>query len=262
MRFRVLGPLEISSGDTTIRIPAAKQRIVLAALLCQPNRTVSVSALTDAVWSDQPPARSRVVLQGYIMRIRKALATFGEPQDRIETVAPGYRMTVAENELDTATFDAALLDADLALGRGDIAAHADHLQDALALWRGPALMDIESDTLQSTEAHRLAELRIMAVEKLIDAYLTLGRHSAAAVELRQHIARNPLHERFYGQLMIALDRTGRRAAALEVYRQVNELLATELGIEPDQEIRRLGDAILRGRAISSMTRLSLGARRQ
>jgi tetratricopeptide (TPR) repeat protein len=118
------------------------------------------------------------------------------------------------------------------------------LGEALALWRGPALADVPSTRLRQNEAAALDERRLQAAELRTEAHLRLGRHQELITELRALTTANPLRERFWAQLMLALYRSDRQAEALTIYHQVRRLLADELGVEPSVELRDLHQSIL------------------
>jgi DNA-binding SARP family transcriptional activator len=236
MRFRILGPLEVSDGDRLLTVGAAKQRALLAALLLRANQVVSTERLIDLLWGDAPPATERATLQTYVLRLRQLLQADdneGPSQPILVTRPPGYLLRVGAGELDLHEFDrlVALARAAAATGAHDQAAV--RLREALELWRGPALADVASDSLRQVEAPRLEEARLAALEERLDADLALGRHASLVGELESLVANHPLRERLRGQLMLALYRCGRQADALEAYRQARLVLCEEFGLEPE-----------------------------
>lgn len=238
MEFRILGPLEIAFSGQTYTVQAAKHRAVLAVLLLHANRTVSMAGLIDMVWGERPPNRAEVTIRNYICRIRKLL-----PAQVLCTTSAGYQVKLAPENLDLNRFQ------DLVTRARQARVHrpadtAAALGEALALWRGPALADLGDAPIQQVEAPRLEELRLAAVEDLIDAELRLGRHAELVPELRGLVARHPLRERLVGQLMLALHRCGRRTEAIAVYRQAHDTVARELGLAPGRDLRRLRQQIV------------------
>ncbi len=223
--FRILGPLEVVENGGPIDLGGQKQRALLAMLLLHPNVVVSTDRLIDAVWEDAPPARADKALQVYISQIRKAIG-----KERLTTASPGYRLAVGEDELDAARFERLLAE-----GKPN---------EALALWRGPALGDFAYARFAATEIARLEELRLSAVEARIERDLAEGRHAEVAGELEGLVREHPLRERLRGQLMLALYRAGRQAEALEAYQDARRALSEELGLEPSRELRELQQAIL------------------
>ena len=141
-------------------------------------------------------------------------------------------------------FEELLAETRAALRDGDVSAAADAVASALALWRGPALQGLTGTAWFSAEARRLETLRVDALEEDFEVRLALGEHRELAPALRSALADNPFRERLWGQLMLALYRSGRQADALETFQEARRVLADELGLEPGPELRRLQEAIL------------------
>ncbi|GAA4614200.1 BTAD domain-containing putative transcriptional regulator [Actinoallomurus liliacearum] len=242
MEIRILGPFELLDGERRVPIDAPKQRAVLTALVLRANRVVPAEELAELVWGDDPPSSARLTLQGYVLRIRRALAAV--PDLTIHTEPTGYLLRVDPDRIDAHRFARLIEDAARAATGGDTAAEADLLREALALWRGEPLTDVGSDTLRREEAGRLTEMRASAIERRVDADLRLGRHLELIGELTALVAAHPFREEFRAQLMLALYRAGRRADALEAYRDARAVLTRELGVEPGPRLRRLEQAVL------------------
>src|SRR5215211_7536164 len=223
--FRILGPLEVEVGGDTIPLGGPKQRAVLAHLVLRANQLVPAETLIDQVWPEEPPERARNVIQTYVSHLRKALG-----HDRIESNGPGYRLRLDPSELDAARFDALMRDAKRSLPVDPNVAVAT-LEDALALWRGPALADLD-------------DLRLEAQETRIEGLLAAGVQARAIGELEALIARHPWRESLWGLLMLAFYREGRQAEALRSYQRVREILADELGLDPSPELVRLHQRVL------------------
>ena len=239
LQFRILGPLEVAQGDQTLSLGGRKQRAVLAHLLVHPNESVSVENLVDAVWGDDPPGSARGTLYSYVSHLRDVLG-----HDRIESHAPGYRLRLDARDLDAARFEVLLKDA--AKGRAiDPRSSAALLEEALGLWRGPALAEVADDGALRSEAARLDELRRIASEERLDALLATGEQARVIADAEALVDRHPLRERIWQQLMLALYREGRQAEALNAYQRVREILADELGIDPSPELVRTHERILR-----------------
>ncbi|MEV6609742.1 BTAD domain-containing putative transcriptional regulator [Kutzneria sp. NPDC051319] len=237
MRFRLLGPVElVRDGGEPVAVRAGKHRIVLATLLLHTGRTVGAQELIDNLWDEDPPDGARTTLRAYVMRLRQAI---GVP-DLITTVTDGYRVDVPADDVDAGRFDRLLAEA----RNAEPVRVIELLTAALELWRGPALADVPSPRLREHEAVALDERRLLAAELRLDAQLTLGRHHELITELRALTTANPLRERFWAQLMLALYRSDRQAEALTIYHHVRRLLADELGVEPSTELRDLHQAIL------------------
>ena len=241
-RFGLLGPLLVSRAGVTVTIPAGKQRALLAALLLNANRVVSLQELAGVLWADDPPASARVTIHNYVKRLRQALdADAGE---RIATVPGGYLIRVDVAELDVSRFEAAQEAASDAARQGDWATAADQLRAALSLWRGEPLADVVSEMLALQAVPRLEEMRLQAVEAWVDAELRLGRHAEVIAELRQLAGAHPLRERLHALLMLALYRNGQQGEALAAYQRARRVLIDELGAEPGPELRRLEQQVL------------------
>jgi DNA-binding SARP family transcriptional activator len=241
MEFRLLGPVEAVGGDGLPIALGQRPRTVLALLLLDANEVVSTDRLIEGIWSEAaPPASAAGSLQVNVHALRKAIGP-----ERIVTRSPGYAIRVEPEELDVLRFERLAAEGRRALQDGDAAGASASLADALALWRGPALADYRYASFARTEAQRLEEARLAALEARIEADLQLGRHTGLVAELEALVAEHPLRERLRGQLMLALYRSGRQADALAAYQEARRVLVEELGIDPSPELRELEQAILR-----------------
>jgi WD40 repeat protein/DNA-binding SARP family transcriptional activator/tRNA A-37 threonylcarbamoyl transferase component Bud32 len=238
MLFRVLGPLEVDAGNGPVTLGGPKQRAVLAHLVFRANQLVLAETLIEGIWGEDPPDQARNVVQTYIHHLRKALG-----RDRIESHGPGYRLTLDPAELDAARFAELMRDAKKALPVDPNTAVAT-LEDALALWRGPALADLADHSSLLAEAARLDELRLEAQEARIEGLLAAGAQARAVGELETLVARHPWRESLWGLLMLALYREGRQADALNAFQRAREILADELGIDPSPDLVRLHERVL------------------
>jgi YVTN family beta-propeller protein len=253
MRFSILGPLEVSDGDRDIPLGAGRQRKLLAILLLHRNEVVSTDRLIDELWGEHPPPTAAKALQGHISHLRKQLG-----QGCVLTVSAGYVLKLDPAELDAYRFEQLMHEA----ARGEPAAAARKLREALELWRGPPLADFAYDDFARREIDRLEGLRLTSIEKRIDADLALGRHSEVVPELEALVAEHPLREQFRAQLMLALYRSGRQAEALQAYHDGRAVLREELGLEPGEELQDLQKAILaHDPAVAAPPRVPLAGRR-
>ena len=245
--FGILGPLEVLRSGRALQLGGPRQRAILALLLLQANRVVSVDRLVEDVWEGHAPEASVATLQTYVFHLRRALGP-GRPRggagEILTTRDRGYLLRVSRERLDAAVFQDGMAAGLAALEAGRHSEAGERLGRALDLWRGPVLADLSDYTFIQAETARLEELRVDALEARIEADLALGRHGALTAELERLVADHPLRERFHGQLMLALYRCGRQADALAAYRHVRDLLAGELGIDPGEPLRRLHSAIL------------------
>ena len=251
--FGILGPLEVRRSGRAVPLGGPRQRAVLALLLLEPNRVVSMDRLAEDVWGGDPPEGWATTLQTYVFHLRQALEpdrSRGAAGGVLVTRDRGYLLRVDREHLDGALFQDGFTAGRAALEAGRYAEAAETLRTALDLWRSPVLADLADYAFTRPEAARLEELRLAALEARIDADLALGRHDALTAELEQLAAEHPLRERLHGQLMLALYRCDRQAEALAAYRRARDLLAGELGIDPGEPLERLHAAVLaHGRAL-------------
>jgi WD40 repeat protein/DNA-binding SARP family transcriptional activator len=247
MEFRILGPLEVLDEEQRrVRLPGPKTRALLAELLINANQVVSVDRLVEAVWGEDAPDTAAKTLQTYVLQVRKAVEPGRAPGTTGEillTRGSGYLLAVQPKQVDAFRFERLVEEGRDALSASEPERAAAALAAGLALWRGPALADVAGGSLAQPEAIRLEELRLAALEDRIEADLAVGRRELVG-ELEQLVARHPLRERLWGQLMVALYRSGRQADALRVFQRARAVLIEELGIDPGPELRRLEAAVL------------------
>ncbi|MGH8933057.1 MAG: AfsR/SARP family transcriptional regulator [Egibacteraceae bacterium] len=244
-RLRILGPVEIHFDDGPLTLGGPKQRTLVAVLAIRANRVVPTCQLIDALWDDAPPSTAIDQLHNHMSMLRRALdqGAAGAGRGIVVTRPPGYMLRVEPGQLDLDEFSLWTRRAREARAAGRLQVASDCWRTALGLWRGPALGGASGRAV-SAEAARLEEQRLAALEERIEADLTLGRHGELVGEIVSLVAMQPLRERLRGQLMLALYRTGRQADALAVYHQGREALASELGLDPGQELRGLEQRIL------------------
>ena len=246
LRFRLLGELDAWDGNRCVNLGHRKQRAVLATLLLRNDQVVSRDTLIDALWGDAAPRSATNVIQTYIARLRRALepGVAGHGRGRLlATSAGGYRISADPALIDVFAFQGELVRADQARRSDSMAEAARVLRRALDRWYGIALDGLPGPGL-AVERERLAELRWSALERYVQAELTLGRADEVLAELRLATAAQPFRERMWGYLMLALAAVGRRADALGAYQQCRSLLLAELGMEPGSELRRIHQSIL------------------
>ncbi|MEV8388625.1 MULTISPECIES: AfsR/SARP family transcriptional regulator [unclassified Streptomyces] len=246
MEVRLLGPVEVTAHGKDLHLGGPRQSTVFAVLALNASRVVSVDQLIDTVWGENPPATARAQIQICVSALRRILADSGTT-DLIETRPAGYLLDVAEQDVDVHRFDALLAEARRLTGQGQDRAAAQEIRSALNLWRGPALMGLQSDAVQR-QAYALEERRLEAQENLYTIMLGLGLHHQAVSDLHALVEAQPLRERAIGCLMVALYRCGQQAVALAVYRKARARFVDELGVEPGQDLKDLELAILNGAA--------------
>ena len=237
LEIRLLGPFEVLAGGTPANVSGGKRQGLLALLALRRGRVVAVDALIDALWGDDLPAAPRNAVQHHVARLRAAL-----DQETIVASPDGYALTDAA--VDALQFEELLREARGALRAGDAGAAAEAVSSALELWRGPPLHGLTDAPWFSAEARRLESLRVDALEEHFEAALALGEHREIVAALRAALDENPFRERLWGQLMLALYRSGRQPDALEAFREARRVLSDELALEPGPELRRLQEAIL------------------
>lgn len=238
MEFLILGPVEVRVDGEARPVAGGMPRATLAVLLLHRNEVVSSDRLIDALWGERAPETVANALQVHVSQVRKVVG------ERLQTRAPGYVLVVEPDELDLDRFEQLAHRGRSLLADGKAVEAAAAAREALSLWRGPALGGIGATSLAS-EAARLDDLRLATLEDRIDADLGAGGHGELVGELEGLAAEHPFRERFRLQLMLALYRSGRQAAALEAYRQARETLVDQLGIEPSPALQRLEQSILR-----------------
>jgi predicted ATPase/DNA-binding SARP family transcriptional activator len=247
VEYRILGPLEVASGDLCVRPPGSKPAALLAILLLNANRTVSMDQLIDQLWADDAPRTAANTVQVYISQLRRSLqAVSGQPGQAVPIVrrSPGYLIQIEDDQLDAVKFERLLDQGREAILQGRPSLAARVLGEALALWRGPALADFAYDTFAQGEIQRLEELHLQALEGRITADLALSKHEEVIGELHELVLEHPLRERLRECLMLALYRAGRQPEALDVYRETRQFLGEELGLDPSQQLQDLERAML------------------
>ena len=248
MRFLVLGPLEVAqaSGEP-LPIAGSKERTILACLVARAGRVVPVDDLIEELWGDHPPRAPEKTLISYVSRLRRELQSrrpAGSNVDVIVFRADGYTLESDGHEIDAVSFEQLAVEGHRLLDTGRPAEADPVLEEALGLWRGPAYQGYRYTGFGAAEGDRLDELRRTATEDLIDSRLAGADPGQLVPELEAMVREEPLRERRWGQLMVALYRAGRQAEALQAFARAREVLVGELGIEPGPELQRLQAAIL------------------
>src|SRR5512132_1399635 len=224
--FHLLGPLEAVAAGEALPLGGPKQRARLALLLIHTGEVVSTDTLIDELWGASPPRTAPAYVQNCVSRLRKVLGP-----ELLETRPPGYALHAPPATIDARRFEQIVHDA-RGLAAGE---RAGALREALALWRGAALADLAFETFAQTEARRLEELRVAALEDRIEAELELGLHAELVGELEGLAREHPARERLRRLQMLALYRSGRQVDALAAYQEAR-LALDELGLEPSEEL--------------------------
>ncbi|MEV0285420.1 BTAD domain-containing putative transcriptional regulator [Kribbella sp. NPDC050820] len=237
MGIAVLGPLTIEGEQ---KVLGRRDRVVLAALSVRPGEVVSADLLTDVLWGEHPPASAAKVIQGCVVRLRKLLGNHA-----IETSPLGYRLAVPADEIDARRFERAIARAGELLAANEAERSELVLADALTLWRGRPLDDLDGWDVAQIEVSRLEELRRTAEEMYVDAALRAGRHDSILAKAQALVAEAPLRERRWGLLATAQYQAGQQSEALRTIHRLRAVLSRELGLDPSPEVDTLEQAILR-----------------
>lgn len=235
LKVGMLGPLAIECGGKAVDVTAGRLRALLAVLAVTPGRVVPYERLCEAIWDGEAPRDPRRTLQTYAGRLRDLLGA-----DRIGGGPRGLMLHACDEDVDVTRFERLTR-----AGRD-----RDAVDGALALWRGEAFEDVDCHWLRRTVVPRLEALRLETVERRIDLDLAESRHAALIPELVELVAAHPLREPLWARLLVALDRSGRGAEALERYEAVRSRLAETLGADPGPELRRLHGELLAGRPLT------------
>jgi DNA-binding SARP family transcriptional activator len=242
MRFRVLGPLNVSDDHgAALRVPQARQRALLCVLLLHANELVDATRLTGLLWGVDVPDSGAGALRTHIWALRRILA----PATRLHQSAHGYRLEVNPGESDLEEFRHLAADGQRALDEENPRRAVPLFGRALRLWREPALADVPGTRVMRLAAGRLLDEHQAASEALTEARLALGQHRELVPWLRAQASADPAQERRWEHLMLALYRCGRRAEALAAFAQVRRALADEYGIDPGPELTRLQQMVLK-----------------
>jgi len=250
LRFELLGPLVIGHENRDVAPSAPKLRLILATLLFNANKPVGASALIKELWGEDAPRTAHATLQTYMFKLRRlfrvvlGLSVEHVTNEVLQTCSGGYILRVDPRQLDITEFEQLVTSGSAAMHAGDYERAADNLRRSLALWRGNVVHPGQWGTGLRAQVARLEERRFYAHTTRIDADLCLGRHRETISELASLVVEHPLHESAHAMLMLALYRSGRTSAALEVYMRFRQRMLHELGIEPSERIQALHMALL------------------
>ncbi|MDT5037077.1 MAG: family transcriptional regulator, regulator of embCAB operon [Micromonosporaceae bacterium] len=247
MEFKILGTLEVIDSGGLSRTPTApKMRQLLATLLVRANQFVSIEALVDEVWGDDPPASAVTTIQTYIHYLRKELNPTPTPTSTVGlvTAAQGYVLRVCDEHLDAAVFTRLAEEAGRLLESNQPGEASRVARTALSLWRGFFAAGVTAGPILRARAAHLEEVKMQTLDVWIQAEILLGRHRQIMPDLRSLVISYPLNERLHAHLIGALKKAGRRAEALDAFRHYRHILDTMLGLEPSQELRELQRAVL------------------
>ncbi|AGI87005.1 MULTISPECIES: AfsR/SARP family transcriptional regulator [Streptomyces] len=249
--IRMLGPLSAELCGTSVVPTANKPRQLLALMALNANQVLPATTLMDEIWHGEEIPRSALpTLHTYVLKLRRLLKNALGPgagcaaKEILVTRSGGYLLNVPDESVDVTRYQRQVVKARSAAARGDDVAAARAFDEALGLWRGPALVDVRPGAVLAPELARLEENRLGIAEERIDVWLRLGCHAQLLDELASLIGRHPLNENLHAQFMTALYRAGRQSQAMETFQALRRRLVTELGLEPSRRIRRLHEAML------------------
>ncbi|WP_433534470.1 AfsR/SARP family transcriptional regulator [Micromonospora sp. CA-249363] len=233
----LLGPIEVRVGGRQVPV-SPLERALVALLALTPARTVSTTAIVDALWGDNPPQSARTRVQALVSGVRRKLAGSA---NALATRAPGYALAA---QIDNVLFGRLLDVGRDCVAKRDAERACAAFDEAMNLWRGPALGGVDAPYAGVARA-TLSEAQLLAVEEHAEAQLACGRHRALTPSLVEFVATHPFRERSRGQLMVALYRSGQQSEAIAVYRAGRDLLHREMGVEPCPQLQELHQRILR-----------------
>jgi DNA-binding SARP family transcriptional activator len=236
IEFRLLGPLRARIGGKDLRLPGRRPQTVLARMLLEAGTMIPAEALAQMLFGEDRVKSPRNQLHIDISKIRKAL---GPARDVLRTAGTGYLIDLPPHHIDAFLFEELVEQAHAALAKDDPAAAGDLLDQALGLWRGPALDGLDLPNAQ----RQLTELRHTAMHSRRDAARRLGDGRTVIASLRTLIAEDPFSEQLHGELMLALRDSGRGTEALATYQGLRKSLADELGVQPEARTTHLYERI-------------------
>ncbi len=239
--YQAFGGLEVLEPAGRLDLGTRKQRAVLAVLLLEEGRTVSVDRLVDDVWSGAPPERAEASLHSYVSTLRRVLEPDRRPRQPAELLVrrgAGYALVVPPQDVDFRRFAQLVEQARRSHDAGDLAAAATCLEQALASY-APLLPEFEGEQWSAPDRTRLARLHRAAVRLSYDVRLQRGEHRLLEPELRAAALAEPLDEDLWSMLAVALYRSDRQGEALQAVAQCKRALADQLGVDAGPRLRRL-----------------------
>ncbi|MFI7075647.1 AfsR/SARP family transcriptional regulator [Micromonospora sediminicola] len=237
--------MEVHAGGKRVALGGTRNQSILASLLLDVGRPVSIHRLVDAAWGNEPPRSARTQVQNRVGSLRRLLREYHPSGGLIITRGSGYQLDLDSWQLDLRRLDEDVGDAEVLMRRGNFAQARAKLDSAVSLWRGPALDGLTTPPLHAAAVH-LEERRLNILEQRIQLDLDLGRHGGLLLELTSLTREHPFREGLHALFILALYRSGRRAEALHAHQRVTHLLAEHLGVEPCEQLRSLHQAMLRG----------------
>ncbi|WP_416971107.1 AfsR/SARP family transcriptional regulator [Streptomyces sp. 4F14] len=250
MDVRLLGPLSLSAHNRDATPSARKPKQLISLLLLNEGGVVSTGSLISEIWDTQPPRSVQTTLQTYVVQVRKLLSEALQiPVGKVAgnvllTRNGGYTLVLPDANFDLYRFRSLEQAGMGAFEDGDDESASRIFAQALALWRGNALADVEVGRMLEPEVARLEQSRLTVVECRLEIELRRGRHRQSLSELASLTARYDDNENLHVLYMLALYRSGYRGKALEKYRSFHKWMRDELGLDPSPRLQRLHHAVL------------------
>jgi len=240
--FGVLGPLQVTVDGVPVSLGTPKQRAVLAVLVMNRSRPVSIDSLITAAWEQWPPSEARASLHSYVSNLRRLL---GDSRSLLENAPPGYRLAVGDTACDIGRFIIEKTAGVQAAAAGQFEQASHHLTTALAEWRGAVLEDLRDFQFVDAFATALTEDKVVAHTARAEAEIACGRGYAVIGELESLTVEHPYREPLWAQLITAYYLADRQSEALDAFQRLRTTLADDLGIDPGPTVRALHERILR-----------------
>jgi DNA-binding SARP family transcriptional activator/Tfp pilus assembly protein PilF len=252
----VLGPLVVRRGGALVEVGPARLRSLIGLLALQPGQLVARQEIVDVLWGEHPPSTCLTLVHTYVARLRRLLEP-GRQRDTPSRILlrarGGYLLAMSPDQCDVLRFNELAEGARCAATAGDAEAVCDLSTQALALWRGPLLTDVDPSLRQHPAAVALCQRRLATALAYADSTIELGRQKEAVAPLQELVHDEPLHEALHARLMLALAGSGQQATALRLFADLRARLADELGVEPGAEVRDVHLRILRGQLPTGAT---------
>ena len=246
LAFGVLGPLQMRVAGTEVPLGTPKQRAVLAMLVINRNRPVSIESLLGAAWEQCPPSGARASLHSYVSSLRRLIGSGGiDARAALVSAPPGYRLKANEIDCDIGRFVIEKNAGVQAAAAAHFETASGHFAAALAEWRGPVLEDLRDFQFVDPFATALTEDKLYVHTVSAEAEIVCGRWYAVIAELQGLIIEHPYHEPLWAQLIAAYYLSERQSDALDAYGRLKAILADDLGIDPGPTVQELQARILR-----------------
>lgn len=243
MQVHILGPLEVISRGNSLHLGGPKQRTILALLALRCGQVVSIDELIDAGWGDDMPANPANTLQYQVAQLRKLIEDDPAQPKHLLTMSPGYCLSADYVTTDVELFATGVTKAREALAGGEQTKASELLDAALALWRGPALVQFHYEDFALADTERLEAERVTAIELQIDIAMAAGQHDQVTAQLAQLTQEHPFREGLWARYVLALYRSARQSEALRALQNARDTLG-KIGLDPGSELRDLERQIL------------------